>query len=160
MLKNLGGAKEAAAGNGWSQSMAEAPTFDVPKTFEIKKPSCSHPGYTKLAVEEGKPFYLVAKASASCASIELMNANGGAADTAGNSIEVCAKNGPQTITSRGQAGGTYLGVAERYGCTGITVSLEAKAGDAPAGGAAPAAAPGNLGVPPPSPNEPTEPPTM
>lgn len=156
-LKGLTGSGGKPAGKGWADSMASAPNFDVPNVIEVKQPQCSTSGYTKLAVEEGKPFHIVAKASSSCAALEILNGNGQAANTASNSVEVCAQNGPITVASVGQPGGTYIGTAERYGCTGITLTLDTKSG-APTSGAASGAA-GN-GTPPSGPAEPTEPPTM
>lgn len=161
-LKGLTGSGGKPAGKGWAESMAEAPKFDVPNVIEVKTPNCNASGYTRVAVDEGKPFHIVAKTSGSCAAVEILNGNGQAANTAGNSVEVCAQNGPITIASTGQAGGTYIGTAERYGCTGITVTLDAKLGEAQASAAtgATGGAPNGPATPPPGPNEPTEPPTM
>lgn len=156
MLKGVGGSK--GSDTGWSATMAEAPSYELGKVVEIKKPVCSGSGYTKLDVDVGKPFHIVAKSSGACGAVEIMTGTGAAANTEGNSIEVCGEKGPMTIASVGQEGGTFIGTGERYGCTGITLTLDFKAG-------APSAATGTEGGAPaggntPAGGEPTEPPTL
>jgi hypothetical protein len=155
-FKGLTGSGGKPAGNGWSDTFTSAPKFDIPNVIEVKKPQCSTSGYTKLAIDEGKPFHIVAKASGSCASVSIINGSGQAANTAGNAIEVCAEKGPMTLASVGQPGGTYVATAEQYGCTGITLTLDTKPGVPE--GAAPETTDPNM--PPPLPTGPSEPPPL
>jgi hypothetical protein len=73
------------------------------------------------------------------------------ANTPGSSPEVCG--GTKTSDTKGQPGGTYIVVQEKYGCAGITVSLAIN--DGPAGAAPPAAKPaGTTPAPAPEPEGP------
>jgi hypothetical protein len=127
-------------GKGWSDTFTEAPSFKLGTPVEAKTPPCNGNGFLKLEIEQDKPFHVVAKsptsAANSCAYVEIVNGNAAAANTPGSSVEVC--NETKTIDSKGQPGGTYIVVQEKYGCAGITVSLALNDGPA---GAAPAAAP-------------------
>lgn len=123
--------KDGEGGKGWSESMAEAPTFELGRSVQVKAPPCSGSGFLKLDVEKDKPFYITTNASSSCAYVEIINGNGQAANTPASSSDVCAESGPKTIASKGQEGGTLISVGERYGCTGITVTVAVAAGAAP-----------------------------
>ncbi|MDX2092688.1 MAG: hypothetical protein SFX73_32785 [Kofleriaceae bacterium] len=131
--------KDGEDGKGWSQSMAEAPSYGLGRSVQVKAPPCSASGYLKIDVEKDKPFHVTttpSKAGSSCAYVEIVN---GAGQTSGASADVCAESGPRTLESKGQEGGTLITVSERYGCAGITVSLAVAEGPAPAAAATEAA---------------------
>ena len=129
----------AQVGKGWSEILVEAPTFKIGSPVEAQQPPCNASGYIKVEVDQDKPFHVVAKsppAGNSCAYVEVVNGNGSAANTSASSTEICGET--KTIDTKGQPGGTYIVVSEKYGCAGITVSLAINDGPA---GAAPAPAP-------------------
>lgn len=131
-----GGSTAAPAGKGWSDIFADAPSFKL-GTVEVKAPPCSGNGFLKVEVDEGKPFHVTTtspSAGNSCTYVEIVNGN---TQASGASADVCGET--KTLESKGQPGGTYVVVSEKYGCSGITVSLVMAEGPAPAAGAAPAA---------------------
>ena len=134
-----GGGGGGAGGKGYSETYTEAPSYKLGSTAEVKGPPCSGGGYIKVDVEEGKVFHFTttpSQAGTSCTYVQVLNGNSAAADTPSSSMDVCAETGPKTIESRGQPGGTWIEVQERYGCAGITVSIALADGPAPAEAAA------------------------
>lgn len=131
-----GGGTAAAGGKGFSELFTDAPLYKLGQPVEVKAPPCSGNGFFKIDVEEGKPFYITTKALAgpSCAALEVVNANAQASGTSG---DICTEE--KTLTSKGQPGGTYVIIQERYGCAGIAVSMTTGEGTGPAAAAAPAA---------------------
>jgi len=132
------GGGQSPGGKGWAETVADAPLYKLGQPIEAKAPPCSGNGFIKLEVEKDKPFYVTTKSSQmgnSCASIEILNGMSQAANTPGASADICP-DAPKTIQSKGQEGGTYIVVQERYGCAGITVSITTGEGTAPAGPAA------------------------
>ena len=116
-----GGGGGAAAGPAISQTMADAPTHNVPATIEVKAP-CNESGYLKLNVPTGTAFTIDVTTSAGSAMIDVMDANG---KSAGVSTEVTA--GPaKNVASAGQEGATLVSVSETGACTGSTVTLAIK----------------------------------
>jgi hypothetical protein len=128
-------------GKGWAETLVEAPVVKLGQPVEVKAPPCSGNGFLELEIEQDKPFHFSTTSPTggnSCAYVEVVNGNGSSANTSMSSLEVCGET--KTIESKGQPGGTYIVVSEKYGCAGITVSLAIK--DGPAGAApAPTAAP-------------------
>ena len=106
-------------------SMADAPTYDVPKTVEIAKPSCNQDSYFKVNVPAGKAFTVDVKASAGCGGVAVLNQNGGSAGD-NTSVEACAESGPKSISGTGQEGATFISVKETGACGGNTITIDIK----------------------------------
>jgi len=116
-----GGGGGAAAGPAISQTMADAPTHNVPATIEVKAP-CNESGYLKLNVPTGTAFTIDVTTSAGSAMVDVMDANG---KSAGVSTEVTAE-AAKNVASAGQDGATLVSVSETGACTGSTVTLAIK----------------------------------
>jgi hypothetical protein len=122
-------------GKGWSEAFTEAPSYKLGTTAEVKAPPCSGSGFIKVDVEEDKVFHFTtnpSQAGSSCTYVQVLNGKSQTANTPKPSMDVCAETGPKTIESKGQPGGTWIEVQERYGCAGITVSIALADGPAPA----------------------------
>lgn len=117
----MGGAGGGGAARMISETMADAPTHNVPATLEVKPP-CNANGYMKLNVPAGTAFSIDAKVSAGSAMVDVTDANG---KSAGVSTEITAE-APKTVTSTGQEGATFVTVSETGACGGSTLTLSAK----------------------------------
>ena len=110
-----------AAGPAISETMADAPTHNVPATLEIKPP-CNATGYFKLNMPAGTAFSIDAKVSAGSAMVDVTDANG---KSAGVSAEI-TMDAAKTVASTGQEGATFVTVSETGACVGNTLTLDVK----------------------------------